>query len=230
MGDRNKFAMNQITTGDQWDFRQAVEGYARHGVRGIGVWRDRLLEFGVNEGAALLDEHGMTVASYCFGGLFADAEGDALAGRVDDFRRMLDEAAAIKAASVVFLAGGLPEGSTDLAGAEERALEGLSQVIPHAKATGMSIGLEPLHPMTCAFRSVLVSVGQAMDWIERLGSKMVLDLRFASQIVKAVVPPDHAVGREGTAWLGFTPQAEHLIDPDSALFFRYFMNFRSCTD
>jgi multiple sugar transport system ATP-binding protein len=57
-------------------------------------------------------------------------------------------------------------------------------------------------------------------WVERLGSKMILDLRFASQIIKAVVPPQHAVAREGKAWLGFAPRAEHLIDRQSSLFFR----------
>ncbi len=57
-------------------------------------------------------------------------------------------------------------------------------------------------------------------WIERLGSKSILDLRFAHGIIKAVVPTDHAVRREGPAWLGFTPRAEHLIDKESELFFR----------
>ena len=57
-------------------------------------------------------------------------------------------------------------------------------------------------------------------WIERLGSKRVLDLRFAQGIVKAVVLVDHAVQREGPAWLGFTPRAEHLIDKEGGLFFR----------
>ncbi len=178
MGDRTRFAMNQITTGDNWDFRASVEGYAAQGVRGIGVWRDRLMAHGLDDGAKLLEDQGMSVASYCFGGLFADATGGLLGERVDDFRRMLDEAATVKAATVVFLAGGLPQGSTDLVGAQERALEGLNAVIPHARENGMSIGLEPLHPMTCAFRSVLVTVGQAMDWIERLGAPLELGIVF----------------------------------------------------
>ncbi len=57
-------------------------------------------------------------------------------------------------------------------------------------------------------------------WIERLGNKCVLDLRFGPDIIKAVVPPDHAVRCEGAAWLGFAPRAEHLIDRETGLFFR----------
>ena len=178
MGDVAKLAINQITTGEQWGFRESVEGFAVQGVRGIGVWRDRLTTFGVAEGARVLRDQGMRVASYCFGGLFADAVNGLLEQRVDDFKHMLDEAAEIEAAAVVFLAGGLPDGSRDLAAAEDRALEGLDQVIPHARSLGITIGLEPLHPMTRAFRSVLVNVDQTMDWIERLGSPPELGVVF----------------------------------------------------
>ncbi len=57
-------------------------------------------------------------------------------------------------------------------------------------------------------------------WVERLGSKNILDLRFGSHNIKAVVPTDHAVRSEGPVWLGFTPRAEHLIDRETELFFR----------
>ena len=199
MGDFTRFAMNQITTGEQWSFRESIEGYAAQDIRGVGVWRDRLLEHGVAEGAALLRDHGMQVASYCFGGLFADAVDGLLDERVDDFKRMIDEAAAIDAAAVVFLAGGLPEDSTDLSGAEGRALEGLHRVIPHARDAGVTIGLEPLHPMTCAFRSILVNVDQSLSWIERLGSPREVGIVFDTyalwwdpQIVPAIA---RAAGR-----------------------------------
>lgn len=178
MGDVNRFAMNQITAGPTWGFAESLTRYHALGIRGVGVARERLLEYGLEAGARLLRDQGMSVASYCFGGLFADATGLRLNERVDDFRRMLDEGAAIGAASVVFLAGGLPDGSVDLAGAQERALEGLSRVIPHARDTGMTIGLEPLHPSTCAFRSVLVTTGQAMDWIEQLDNAPELSIVF----------------------------------------------------
>jgi hypothetical protein len=39
MDDLSRVAINQATTRLQWDFRQLVEGYARHRVRRIAVWR-----------------------------------------------------------------------------------------------------------------------------------------------------------------------------------------------
>lgn len=60
------------------------------------------------------------------------------------------------------------DGSKDLAGARARCLEGLATVLPYAKQQGVTVALEPLHPMLCAFRSCLSTVGQANDWIEAL--------------------------------------------------------------
>ncbi len=57
-------------------------------------------------------------------------------------------------------------------------------------------------------------------WLERLGGKTVLDVRLGRAMVKAVVPPDHPVRAEGTAWLGLTPQAHHLMDRDGGAFYR----------
>jgi len=56
-------------------------------------------------------------------------------------------------------------------------------------------------------------------WLERLGAKTILDIRLGRAMVKAVVPPDHAVRAEGVAWLGFAPRAHHLMDRDSGVFF-----------
>src|SRR5208282_3789099 len=61
MNDISRLAINQATTKLQWNLRQAVEGYARQGVRRIGIWRDRLEECGLSEAKRLLRDHGMTV-------------------------------------------------------------------------------------------------------------------------------------------------------------------------
>ena len=82
---------------------------------------------------------------------------------------MIDEAAAIGAACAVMISGGLADGSKDLAGARARSLEGLAALLPDARAAGVRLAIEPLHPMLCAARSVLSTLGMANDWCERLG-------------------------------------------------------------
>ena len=70
MLDQALLSINQVTTLEQWSLRQAIEGYARHGVPAIGVWRDKLNEIGVAAAARLLREAGLRVSAYCVGGLF----------------------------------------------------------------------------------------------------------------------------------------------------------------
>jgi sugar phosphate isomerase/epimerase len=47
--------------------------------------------------------------------------------------------------------------------------DGLAAIMPEARAAGVTIALEPLHPMTCADRSVLSTLGQALDLCDSLG-------------------------------------------------------------
>jgi ABC-type sugar transport system ATPase subunit len=84
----------------------------------------------------------------------------------------------------------------------------------------LAFGLRPEAVRVAPVESEETPFQGEVVWVEHLGSKMILDLRFAEQIVRAVVPPEHAVAEEGRAWLGFTPQAEHLVDQERALFFR----------
>lgn len=70
---------------------------------------------------------------------------------------------------VVMLSGGLVDGSKDVQGARERALEGIAQVLPDARQAGVKLGIEPLHPMLCEKRAVLCTMGQANDWCDSLG-------------------------------------------------------------
>lgn len=171
MSDYERLAINQVTTREQWSLREAIEGYARHGIRGIAVWHDKLAEIGAGEAARLLRDHGMSVTGYCVGGLLAEAaDGSAMQACLDYNRRLIDEAAEIQARCVVFIGGGLPAGSKDIDAARQRCLEGLDKLLPHAKRAGVTLGLEPLHPMVCALRSCLSTLRQANDWCDQLGA------------------------------------------------------------
>ena len=176
MLDDTLLAINQVTLREQWSLAQAIEGLARHGVHGIAVWRDKLRELGVAEGARRLRDHGMTVTGYCVGGLLTARDDAAFQAALDDNRRVIEEAAEIGARCVIVLSGGLEAGERDLAFARARALDGLAELLPAAEAAGVTLALEPLHPMMCAQRSVLATLGQANDWCERLGAGAALGI------------------------------------------------------
>ena len=165
----DRLSINQITTRDRWSLREAIEGYARHGVRAICVWRDKLAACGVDDAVRLLDDHGMTVTGLCRGGAFTGASPAERRAALDDNRRAVDEARAIGAACLVLVAGGPPEGSRDLAGARERVRDGIASLLDHARAAGVPLAIEPLHPMQL-HRACVNTLAQANGLCDELGA------------------------------------------------------------
>ncbi|MGF1609164.1 MAG: ABC transporter ATP-binding protein [Kiloniellales bacterium] len=84
----------------------------------------------------------------------------------------------------------------------------------------LAIGVRPEALLVAPERSADTPIAGEVTWVERLGSRHVLDVRLGGTLVKAVVRPDHPVRGEGPAWFGFAPRAEHLLDRDSGIFFR----------
>src|SRR5471030_3013544 len=114
MESESQLSLNTATVKKQWTLAQAIEGCARHGIRGIAPWRDKLAEIGVKEAAKAIKANGLTVTGLCRGGFFTAKDW------LDDNRRAIEEAHALGAQCLVLVVGGLPEGSKDLARARER--------------------------------------------------------------------------------------------------------------
>ena len=161
-------SLNWATVREQWDLRQAIDGCARHGIPGIAPWREPLQAMGVGEAARLLGDHGLTVSGLCRAGMFPAADAGGLQAAIDDNRRAIDEAAAIGAQCLVVLAGGMPAGSKDLPLARRQARDGLAAVLSHARAAGVPLAIEPLHPMYAADRCCISTLAQANDLCEDL--------------------------------------------------------------
>ncbi len=168
MLDDSNLNIHQVTFRDQWSFRESVEGMARHGVHATAVWREKLHEIGVDEAARILRDNGMTVSAICPVGLVTAPGESGFQAGLDDNRRAIEEAVAIGASCLVFISGGLPEGSRDLESARAQTLESIAALVPEARAAGIKLGIEPLHPMICAFRAVLCTLEQANDWCDQL--------------------------------------------------------------
>ncbi|WP_167537031.1 sugar phosphate isomerase/epimerase family protein [Micromonospora terminaliae] len=159
-----KLSLNQRTT-ESWSAREAVEGCVRAGIPAIGLWREPVAEIGVATAAKLVADAGLRVSSLCRGG-FLTAGGEAGRAALEDNRRAIDEAAGLGTDCLVMVVGGLPPGSRDLIGARQRVADALAELAPYAGERGVRLALEPLHPMYCADRAVLSTLGQALDLAE----------------------------------------------------------------
>jgi len=158
-----RLSLNTATVREQWNLRQMIEACARHGIRGISPWRDKLAELGAGEAARLIRQHGLTVTGLCRGGMFPAADAAGRRAAIDDNRRAIDDAATIGACCLVLVVGGLPDGSKDLAGARRMVTDGIAAVLEHARASRVPLAIEPLHPMYCADRACVNTLEQALD-------------------------------------------------------------------
>jgi len=169
MPEIDRLAINQVTTRGQWTLAEAIDGYARHGVRAIGIFRDMLAECGLDEAARRLDGNGMTVTSLCAAGWFGPAAGDRWQAALDDNRRAIEAAHRLGARCLVTIGGGLPPGSKDIHGARQRVRDGVGEILPDARAAGVAIGIEPLNPMTAGDRDCVSTLAFANDLCDELG-------------------------------------------------------------
>lgn len=164
-----RLSINQATI-KHADLATALRVTAAAGVQAIGLWREPVQEVGLTEAARLLADSGLRVTTHCRSGFFTMPEGPARRASVDDNLVAIEETATLAAAGasgstavLVLVAGGLPEGSRDLAGARERVRDALGELAPHAAAAGVTLAIEPLHPMYATDRCVVSTLGQALD-------------------------------------------------------------------
>ncbi|WP_329562155.1 sugar phosphate isomerase/epimerase family protein [Kitasatospora sp. NBC_01266] len=161
-----RLALNQITT-KHWSLPEAVQGCVDAGIPAIGLWRDKVAETGLATAAKLVRDAGLSVSSLCRGGFLTAVGAEGRQTALAENLRALEEAAELGTDTLVMVVGGLAEGSRDLVGARARVAELLSELALHAGDFGVRLAIEPLHPMFCADRAVVSTLGQALDLAEQ---------------------------------------------------------------
>jgi sugar phosphate isomerase/epimerase len=161
-----RLSFNQITA-DPWSLETAVDRCCRSGIPYIAVWRHKL-DGNAVKASSLIRDAGLRVSSLCRGGWFSAPTAEERRKRVADNRTAIEEAALLGAPVLVIVSG--PANGQTLADARATVLDGLLEVLPDAEKAGVVLGVEPLHPMYAAERSVVVTLKQANDIAERLQS------------------------------------------------------------
>lgn len=160
-----RFSFNTATA-PRWPLPDVVQGCVAAGVPGIGLWREPVASFGIERAAHLVRGAGLTVTSLCRGGFFTAVDPATRAAALDDNRRAIAEAAALGAPVLVLVSGGLADGRRDVAGARRRVADAVAELAPEARAAGVQLAIEPLHPMFASDRCVISTLAQALDIAE----------------------------------------------------------------
>ena len=179
----DRLSLNQATV-KHLGLTEAVALCVRHDIPAIGLWRDRVAETGLAEAAAAVRAAGLRVSSLCRGGFFTRAAPDdpdgRRAARADNLAAIA-EAAELGTDTLVLVCGGLMPGQRNLGLARRMVADAIGELVPEAQRLGVRLGIEALHPMFCADRCVVSSLGEAVD----------LALRFPADAVGVVVDTYH---------------------------------------
>jgi sugar phosphate isomerase/epimerase len=192
----NTLSINQATTETSTTL-ELLDACAAAGVDSVAPWRHKYLQGSASLTRVALDQHGVKATSLCRGGFFTGTRPDSEA-KVDN-RRAVEEAAELGAQVLVLVCGPVtPHGG--IRAAESAILHGLEELLPHALEHGVTLAVEPFHPMFAAERSAVVTLAQA------------------SRLVRTVLgtpgsdPPSHGPHSTG---LGLAVDTYHVWwDPD----------------
>lgn len=169
----DRLAVHTITT-RPWAPVECIRHYAAAGVAGITFWRR---DFGSAPPAELgrhAREAGLTVVSLARGGFFPARGATDRERAIDDNRRAIDEARACGAPSLVLVCGAVPGQPLDESRAQIR--DGIAACLDHASDAGVTLAIEPLHPMYADDRSAVNTMGQANALCRGLGHPAALGI------------------------------------------------------
>ncbi|TWT65234.1 sugar phosphate isomerase/epimerase family protein [Allorhodopirellula solitaria] len=171
----NTLAVNQLST-FRWDFETDAQAYADHGFGGIGLFRPKVEDFGIDRSVELLADLDLSVTSLSWAGGFTGSDGRGFNDAVRDAMSAVTDAANLRADTLIVLAGG--RNNHIRRHARRTLCEALAKVSIIAEEFGVRIALEPFHPgcgHEWSFVNDLESTLQIIDMVGSPNLGIVLD-------------------------------------------------------
>jgi len=170
-----KIAFSQLTT-LRWNLHQDVQAAVRRGIGGIGFWRPKLDDIGVDAALDQLHDSGLRASSLSWVGGFTGSDGRSFSEAVDDAIDAVEQASHLGAETLVVLVGG--RNSHIRRHLHKTICQALVEVNAVAVAHGIALAIEPFHPGCGDEWSFIHDLRATMDVIAAVGSGnvgMVLD-------------------------------------------------------
>jgi sugar phosphate isomerase/epimerase len=174
----NRLAVSEITT-FRWSFEEDVLHYQAAGVPAIGVWRQKLTDYGAERGVELLAHRGLKVSSLQWAGGFTGSDGGSHDESIDDACEAIRLASALGAPCLLLHSGS--RGIHTHKHARRLLRSALEQLLPLAEALQVSLALEPMPREAGTDWTFLHDWDETLALIKDLGSdylQAVLDVYY----------------------------------------------------
>lgn len=157
-----RLSINEMTT-FRWSFDEDVTHYAAAGVKAIGVWRQKLSDFGEEKAVELLNDVGMVVSNLLWTGGFTGHDGRNFREGVEDGLEAVRLAGMLQAQTLVVYSG--PRNGHTLNHAKRLVRDALKELSPAADAAGVTLAIEPMDSQYASEWTFLNDVDQTFDLI-----------------------------------------------------------------
>ena len=156
--------VHQVSLSGQCDFAGSLAALRHAGISRTALWTPMIESCGIAEARRIWNDSDMVAESFCVACLF---EGEVA------LRNRLDLADMFGARTLVLITGGFEDlAATGYSGGIEHArsllIDRLGAAAELAADHRVRLAFEPLHPMVCGFRSVVSSLGEALDILDQL--------------------------------------------------------------
>ncbi len=170
-----RLSINEMTT-YRWSFDQDVAEYRAAGIGAIGVWRQKLSDFGEDKGIELLADAGLPVSNLLWAGGFTGSDGRTFRESVNDAVDAIRLAAALRTKVLVVYSGG--RGGHTHNHARRLVVEALRELAPVAHEAGVVLAIETMNGACagdCTFLTSLADTLAVIDAIDSPALQLVFD-------------------------------------------------------
>ena len=207
-----RLAVHHVST-YHWPLAEEIRRYRAAGFTGIGLWRQKVDDLGLEHVRDLLDGSGLRVTSYHWVGGFTGMDGRSFEESLQDAKSTMEQAAGLKAEYVAVHTGG--RGGHTRPHALRIARSALNCLVRYAQDWGTRLAIEPQHVHCASDWSILTSLSAATEFVRSLPGaedsvRLILDAyhcRFDDEFWKllpTIVP-----------WLGLVQVADRHGEPQA---------------
>lgn len=191
-----QLSINEVTT-YRWSFEEDVERYLSAGIPAMGVWRQKLSDFGEDKGVELLADTGLKVSNLVWAGGFTGSDGRTFRDSVEDAAEAVRLAGALNAGCLVVYSGGRAGHTQNHA--RRMLYEALDALLPLAEKERVTLALEPMHSACAADWTFLTSIEDVLKVVDK----------FRHPHVKLVFDTYH-LGHDASIWKRLSEWVEHV--------------------
>jgi sugar phosphate isomerase/epimerase len=163
-----RLSISEVTTRN-WSFAEDVRNYAAAGIEAMGVWRDKLDQYGTEEGIQLLADSPLRVANLVNAGYFLSMTRSQTQRAIEDCVEAIGLAQRLKADAILIVTGDVGSFHRTVDQARDIVVAALRELAPVAGATGVRLAIEPIHERYPGY-TFLHTIPDVLAVIEAVGS------------------------------------------------------------